>query len=169
MPTKLDRVAEVLEIPTVHKKLARGRNWAAYSWALSHSLGEDHRRRSQVNSPLWPATGQISLLHISSPTGTQTAWTQPQHTLPFGLLAQNKDSSWWDETLNSYRPIGADRSERVGSTGKEVVASNKKHSNVVLAFLLPRRKERLYSVVLQRTGETNYDLLSTVLCPHIKI
>jgi len=91
------------------------------------------------------------------------------HALPFILLAQHRDLSLWDETLNSYRPIGADRSERVGSTGKEMVASNKEHSNVVLAFLLPCRKERLYSVILQRTGGTTYDLLSMVMCPHTEI
>lgn len=56
--------------------------------------------------------------------------------------------------FNSYCAIGADWSECIGSTGKEMVASYKKHSNIVLAFLLPHRKERIYSVTLQSTEKS---------------
>lgn len=50
-----------------------------------------------------------------------------------------------------------------------MVASNKKHSNIVLAFLLPHKKERICSVILQSTEGNNDTLLSMVVYPHRKI
>lgn len=36
-----------------------------------------------------------------------------------------------------------------------MVASDKKDSNIILAFLLPHRKERIYSVILKSTEGTD--------------
>lgn len=50
-----------------------------------------------------------------------------------------------------------------------MVASNKKNSNIVLAFLLPHRKERIYSAILKSTEDTNNTLLSRVIYPYRNI
>lgn len=104
---------------------------------------------------------QTNILHISSPTHMQMVWTQPQHTLPINQLSQSlsSDLSSSDTIFKSYRPIGANRSECIGSTGKEMVASNKKHSNIVLAFLLQyrKRKERIYSKFMNTQCVSNTD------------
>lgn len=97
----------------------------------------------------------IIQLRTSSLTNSLTVWIQ-QLALLANQQSQSMGSSLWDKMFNSYRPICANRSESIGSTGKEMVASNKKHSNIVLAFLLPCRKKRINLVFMHTQCVNNH-------------